>query len=209
MAGALAGGLFLPLAGPWGMALMMAAGSMAGCLLLLLALSTPISRRGLWPVHVHGIAHRHRQRFLRALARRLVDEALAWPTVTAEIFHGTHAGRMRRIMKRGVTGILDMSVFRATLQLLLGLEGFADVKGAALEKAMEVLSTTPVSPSLREYYRRELELAIEHAAAQVPVEAYTALWQDILRRAWKILPWLLAAGGLLIGGLLGRLFGLT
>lgn len=212
LSGALAGGLAAVLtAGQLSvtpalvLVLVLAAASATGCLVLLLALTWPVSRRGVWPLQTQGILHRQRSRFLRALSRQVVNDALAWQAVTGEIFHGTHAPRLRRIMKREVAGILDMPVFRASLQLLLGLEGFADARRSALEKAMEVISATPVSAALRSHYRLELERTIEHAAANVLPQAYTELWQSILRPAWKILPLLLAATGFSVGLLLNWL----
>ncbi len=201
LAGALAGGLAASLTTGL-LSVSLAAAAATGCLVLLLALTWPVSRRGVWPLQTQGILHRQSQRFLRALSHHVVNDALAWQAVTGEIFHGTHAPRLRRIMKREVAGILDMPVFRASLQLLLGLEGFADARRSALEKAMEVISATPVSAALRSHYRLELERTIEHAAANVPQQACTALWQNVLRSAWKILPLLLAATGFAVGILL-------
>lgn len=177
----------------------MAAAAAAGSGVLLLALTRPLVPGGIWPFRTHGILYRRRQRFLRGLASRLANEALAWRVLAGEFLGGGQATRVRQLMRREVSAILDTPVFKATLQFLVGAEGVVAVKTSATEKALEMLASTPVSPALREHYRAEIERSLLQAADEVSAEAYAALWAEIMRGAWRRLPLLLAAAGLLLG----------
>lgn len=185
--------------GPWSLAFMLAAAALTGSALLLLLLGRLPGRIAVWPMPGDGVLHLRRRRFLQALARHTANDAFAWRMVIGELLHGAHASRVRQILKREVSGILDAPVFKVTLQFLLGPEGVYEVKSSAIEKAMELLSTTPVSAALRESYREDVERTLVHAAAGIPDGQYTELWGRLLLRAWKILPPALALAGFGIG----------
>lgn len=187
----------------WAVATALAAGVAALTVLWLLAL--PVQVVGIWPLRWQGILQRRRLRFQQALAGMVVHDALGWRAITGEFLRGAHAGRMRHMMRREVASILDVTMFRASMQLMLGPEGFAEVKSSAVEKAVEMLAAAPVSPALREHYRQELERTLAPAVQSVPIEAWVALWRSVLARAWKYVPLLAAALGLAAGWLLGTL----
>ncbi len=205
LVGGALGGWVLLGTGRWALPAGMAIAAFAGSALMLLALGWPRDPGGAWPLRVQGILYRRRERFVTALARQLANEALAWRSLVGEFLHGPHAGRSRQIMRREVSGILDVPLFKATLQWLLGPEGVYAVKSSALEKAMELLSSTPVSAALQEACRQELQRSLEHAAQGVTADDYAGMWRPMLRQAWRTLPWILAGvalgAGLLASGL--------
>ncbi|MFZ5723305.1 MAG: hypothetical protein ACOY33_06555 [Pseudomonadota bacterium] len=191
--------------GPWAWAITGGLSAVTASLVVLYLLSRPVERGGIWPLQMQGILHRHRQRFVQQLVVQVVNDALGWRSVVGEFLRGAHAGRVRHMMRREVASILDVPVFRTSMQLLLGPEGFAEVKSSAVEKAVEMLASAPVSVSLREHYRVELTRTLGHAAARVPATAYEALWEPVLERAWRYVPLLTGVGGLLLGAAFGRL----
>lgn len=191
---------------PWHYMVLLVLAAAAGAGVILLLLVRPLAVRGFWPLRTRAVIHRRQQAFNLALARLIADETLPWPALMSEFLRGAHAGRVRYMMRREVAGILDVPMFRASMQLLLGPEGFAEVKSSAVEKAVEMLADTPVSPALREHYRAELQRTLEHAAAAIPEAATTAFWQQQLAGVWRqVLPPVLATAavlGLALGWLL-------
>lgn len=186
------------------------AGALAGAaaaFTMLVLLSRPVALAGIWPLRWQGIVHRRRQRFLQAISRMVVHDALGWRAINGEFLRGAHAGRVRHMMRREVAAILDVPLFRASMQLLLGPEGFAEVKSSAVEKAVEMLASAPVSPALREHYRQELERTLAPAIFRVPEEEWAALWREVLAGAWKYVPLSAGIAGLLVGALVGALVG--
>lgn len=186
----------------WSLAWVMGGAALAGSLLVMALLCFPRNALRAWPFRMEGILSRRRRRFMRILARRLANEALAWRAVSGEMLHGAHAERVHLIMRREVSEILDTTLFKATLQLLIGPEALVAVRRSAIEKAMDVLATTPVSSALQESYRLEIERTLLHAAdTGGNDEAYLRLWNDALRGAWKVIPILLALGAFGLGTL--------
>ena len=141
------------------------------------------------------------------LASRLANEALSWRVLAGEFIGGGQAARVRQLMRREVSSILDAPLFKATLQFLVGAEGVVAVKASATEKALEMLASSPVSPALREHYRAEIERTLLQAADEVSPEAYAMLWQQVLGGAWRRLPLLLALPAFVAGWLLAALPG--
>lgn len=209
LAGLLVGGLLLWL-GVGGVLLTVLTTTFAaacGSWVMLLVLARPRVPGGIWPWRAHGILYRRRREFLRGLATRIANDALSWRALVGEFFGESQASRVRQVMRRQVSSIIDAPVFKATLQFLVGAEGVVAVKTSAVEKALEVLSSTPVSAALREHYRVEVERTLLQAADDVSPEAYESLWRDVLRPAWRVLPVLLAVGGLAAGVVITQLAG--
>jgi hypothetical protein len=193
--------------GVWQVAWVIGIAALAGSLMVPVLLLFPRNPLHVWPLHWQGIVYRRRRRYLRILAARLANEALAWRVLSADFLLGSHSDRVRVIMRREVSGILDTALFKATLQLLIGPEGVVEVKRSALEKAMDVLTTTPVSATLQEGYRIEVERTLLHAADTEPdSEAYEYLWKASLGGVWKVLPPLFLATGFAVGALATVLF---
>lgn len=206
LAGALAAwGVHGLVAGEWALGLVFGASAMVASGLLLLLLVYPRRPVNAWPFRLEGALYRRRRRFLRLLATRLAADALSWRVLSAEFLRGAHAGRVQLIMKREIGGILDTALFKATLQVLIGPEAVVAVKRSAIEKAMDILASTPISPALQESYRVEVERTLQHAAENADELAYEALWEETLRAAWKVIPPLLGAAGFLLGLLAGWL----
>lgn len=186
-----------------------AVAGLAGSYTVLAVLTRPQMPGGVWPLHAHGILFRYRRAFLRDLASRVANEALSWRAMAGQFFNEAQATRVRHVMRRQVSSIVDAPVFKATLQFLVGAEGVVAVKTSAVEKALELLSTTPVSPALREHYRSEVERTLLQAAEEVSPETYESLWKDVLRPAWRYLPPVMAAGGVLVGLVVVWMSGVT
>lgn len=193
------------LAGQFQLAWTLGVAALSGSTLMLALLAWPSRPRAVWPLRAEGILFRRRHRFLRALARRLANEPLSWPALAAEITQGGQSSRVRHILRREVSGILDTTVFKATLQWLVGPEAVLEVKHSAQEKALEVLARTPVSVALKESCREEIERSLLFAADQDHMVAYATLWRELLADAWRWLPPALAGTGFLSGWLLGML----
>ncbi len=184
---------------PWAEAFTLAFAALAGSSCLLFSLGGTTGCGGRWA----GVLQQRREHFLQALARSTANEALAWPVLAGEFLHGAYAPRVRQIMRREVSGILDATLFKITLQWLLGPAGVYEMKSSALEKAAEVLAAMPISAALRENCRQDIEHALMRAAANTSAERYAQLWKSILRQAWQILPLALAVAGLVAGWIVG------
>lgn len=207
LAGLVAGLLALPVVfladGVWHWVLIGGFSALGGSLIVLLRMSWPVEQAGIWPLRTQGILHRNRQRFVQALADQIVDGALSWRAIVGEFLKGAHAGRVRHMMRREVAAILDVPLFRTSMQLLLGPEGFAEVKSSAVEKAVELLAAVPISAALREHYRFELQRTIGYAASRVAPEHSALLWQRVLERTWRVVP----MAAMVIGGAAGWAIG--
>lgn len=206
LAGTTAGWLVSHMAaGPWALAWVTGAAALAGALLTPVWLLYPRRKVTVWPFLIQGTVYRRRRRYLRLLAVRIANEALSWRTISSEFLRGGQAERVHMIMRREVAGILDTALFKATLQILVGPEAVVEVKRSALEKAMDLLAATPMSPALRESFRVEVERTLLHAAeADADEEAYERLWITTLDASWRYLAPALAAAGFLLGALLAQ-----
>lgn len=208
LAGVLAGGaVALLLSVEWRLPLAFAAASAAGAGAMLWALLRPRQPGGFWPFRAQGLLHRDRSTFMAALANRLAERALSWRSVGHEIVHGTHAGRVRHILRREVSGVLDVPVFKMSLQLVLGAQGMVELKASSLERMFEVLETTPVSAGLREHYHQEVLASLQQAARDVPGQAYGDFWEETLAPARRVLPVIAGFGGFGLGWIVKLLLG--
>lgn len=152
--------------------------ALLGAQLVYVALTRRVA--GFWSLGRPGILQRRRARFLAALQSMVIHDALGWQAITAEFLEGNQAGRMRHMMRREVAGILDVPLFRMSMQLLLGPGGFAEVKSAAAEKAVEMLSSAVPGGKLREHYHRELERTLTPALVRIADSEWASLWQSVL-----------------------------
>ncbi len=135
---------------------------------------------GIWSFGRKGILQRHRVRFLEALQRELIRDALGWSAITATMLEGNQAGRIRHMMRREVASILDVPTFRISMQFLLGPSGFAEVKSSAAEKAVELLSVPAPEGGLRERYQQELERTLTPALSRVTDNMWAEVWNGVL-----------------------------
>ncbi|MFZ5756260.1 MAG: hypothetical protein ACOY3X_05120 [Pseudomonadota bacterium] len=193
---------------PWQYMALFALAALAGSALVLWRLTRPLAVSGVWPFRVHGVLHRQRSRFMQLLATQVARDALAWPVVVGEFLRGAHAGRVRYMMRREVAGILDVPMFRASMQMLLGPEGFAEVKSSAVEKAVEMLADTPVSAALREHYRLEVARTVEHAGMRLGPDTYAMFWREMLASSWQVILLTIMVAGAGLGWLTSWLMAL-
>jgi hypothetical protein len=115
---------------PFLLPLMMAAAMALSCWLpreLLLRATLPVGLGAGW-------MHRHRAAVTAVLADRLSEDVLNLRSLMRALLSGVRAVRTRSLIRRHLRPLLDAGVVRTTIQLMLGAQGYVDIKQQVLER---------------------------------------------------------------------------
>lgn len=133
--GALEALLWFYLPRPWvlpvsGVAIMVASFWLPRQLLFYLAAPRPDGheRRG-WIYH-------HQSDVMTTLARHLTEDVLSLRVLMRALMSGSRASRTRAMIKRHMRPLLDAGMVRTSIQLLLGAEGYANIKQQVVDRAV-------------------------------------------------------------------------
>lgn len=85
------------------------------------------------PLAGRGWLHRRHSAVASSLSEWLSAEILSLRNLVRLLLTGARAGRSRGMIKRQLRPLLDAGVVRTTIQLLLGAQGYADIKQLTLE----------------------------------------------------------------------------
>jgi hypothetical protein len=85
------------------------------------------------PLVGRGWLYRRHSAVASSLAEWLAAEVLSLRNLMRLLLTGSRAGRTRGMIKRQLRPLLDAGMVRTTIQLLLGTQGYADIKQLTLE----------------------------------------------------------------------------
>jgi uncharacterized membrane protein YheB (UPF0754 family) len=120
--------------------------------------------------------------------------------VVHTMLHGERSERTMAMLRSHISRIMeDKLIVQLITQAAVGLEGYADLKDAALEKAIQYTEELAEDRSFSQLQAEHIqEMMRERISSQPPAE-----FQDLMRPIFHDDEWILVA----IGGALGALVG--
>ncbi|MGH8491699.1 MAG: hypothetical protein ACRERR_01135 [Moraxellaceae bacterium] len=111
---------------------------MAAAMLLSCWLSRELLLRPYLPFGAHGWLYARSPALTASLAGYLSEQVLSLRSLMQVILTGSPAVRTRAMVRRHLRPLLDAGMVRTTIQLLLGAQGYADIKLAVLERTVSL-----------------------------------------------------------------------
>lgn len=90
------------------------------------------------PFGVEGRMHQQSQALVKVLAYELSGRVLNLRNLMQAVLTGSRAVRTRSMIRRHLRPLLDAGMVRTTIQLMLGAQGYADIKQVALERTVSL-----------------------------------------------------------------------
>ncbi|ARU57061.1 hypothetical protein OLMES_3018 [Oleiphilus messinensis] len=161
----------------------------------------PLNPRYLLGFKIQGMFLRRQSDVSKVWSRLVAEELITVEKVARSMVFGNNADRTRSIIQKHIRPALDQAgILRLVTQLSFGTTGYAELKKALQEKAIEV-STEPFHDVTFNQSRAPIVASVieQRMSALSPRE-----FQDVLRPAFQEEEWQL----MLIGGVLGAVAGL-
>lgn len=154
-----------------------------------------------------GRLHRRGSVLAAALATWLSREVLSLRNLMRLLLTGARAPRTRSMIKRQLRPLLDAGMVRTTIQLLLGVKGYADIKQLTLDHTVSLTMGSLSDAGFSHDRSIEVqEACVAHLSCLTPVDM-EQLVRPVLQSQWW---WqLLLAGGLGLAAGLGQYFFLS
>ena len=161
----------------------------------------PLKPIKIGPYVIQGLFLKRQQEVSATFCQLVTEEVLTIQRIVEEMMHGPRQDRTKVLIKKHLKPIIDTASVRTLAQLTVGLSGYANLKHALEEKALEV-STAPFDNAKFNKERAEVVAALfEDRMSQLSPSEF----QDLLRPAFQEDEWIL----ILLGGLLGALAGVA
>ena len=136
-----------------------------------------------------------------SFARLSTDEVITLRNIMYQVVNGPRGDRTKALIKRHLKPLLNGGVVRTAAQLTVGPEGYADLKKAVEEKAVDLA----VEPFEDQGFNKERGLIVEKLMAERMQALSSEEFQDLLRPAFQEDEWIL----IVVGGFLGAMAGLA
>ena len=161
---------------------------------------TPLEPKKFGPLVFQGLFLKRQKEISREFSRVFTEEVLTAQEVVHTLVHGTRKDRTLAMLRTHISGIMEHKlIVQLITQTAVGPEGYADLKDAALEKAIQYTEELAEDRSFNETQARAVQdMLHERISAQPPAE-----FQDLVRPIFHEDEWILVA----IGGALGALVG--
>ena len=161
---------------------------------------TPLEATKIGPLVFQGLFLKRQKEISREFSRVFTEEVLTAREVVHTLVHGTRKDRTLAMLRTHISEIMEHKlIVQLITQTAVGPEGYADLKDAALEKAIQYTEELAEDRSFNETQARAVqEMLHERISAQPPAE-----FQDLVRPIFHEDEWILVA----IGGALGALVG--
>jgi uncharacterized membrane protein YheB (UPF0754 family) len=161
---------------------------------------TPIEPMKVGPFVFQGLFLKRQKEISAEFSRVFTEEVLTAREVVHTLVHGERSDRTMSMLRARVSDIMENKlIMQLATQAAVGPEGYADLKDAALEKALQY---TEELVENKEFNKSQAvavqEMLHERISAQPPAE-----FQDLVRPIFHEDEWILVA----IGGALGALVG--
>ena len=161
---------------------------------------TPLEPKKIGPLVFQGLFLKRQKEISLEFSRVFTEEVLTAQEVVHTLVHGTRKDRTLAMLRTHISGIMEHKlIVQLITQTAVGPEGYADLKDAALEKAIQYTEELAEDRSFNETQARAMQdMLHERISAQPPAE-----FQDLVRPIFHEDEWILVA----IGGALGALVG--
>lgn len=161
---------------------------------------TPVEPIKIGPLRFQGLFLKRQSEISAEFSRVFTEDVVTAKEVVATLIHGERKDRLLVLLRARVSAILESTlVVQLIAQATVGPKGYADLKDAALEKALKYTEELSEDKAFNSAQAKAVQSML-HAkiSAQPPAE-----FQDLVRPIFHEDEWILVA----IGGLLGALAG--
>lgn len=161
---------------------------------------TPLEPRKFGPFTFQGLFLKRQQEISKEFSRVFTEEVLTAREVVHTMVHGARSERTLAMLRAHLSAIMEEKLLvQLVTQTAVGPEGYADLKDAALEKAIQYTEELAEDSDFnREQAQAVQAMLHDKISAQPPAE-----FQDLVRPIFHEDEWILVA----IGGALGALVG--
>ena len=161
---------------------------------------TPVEPKKFGPFVFQGLFLKRQKEISAEFSRVFTEEVLTAQEVVHTLVHGERSDRTLSMLRAHISDIMEHKlIVQLVTQAAVGPEGYADLKDAALEKAIQYTEELAEDRSFNKTQAKAVqEMLNERISAQPPAE-----FQDLVRPIFHEDEWILVA----IGGALGAAVG--
>jgi uncharacterized membrane protein YheB (UPF0754 family) len=161
---------------------------------------TPLEPKKLGPFTFQGLFLKRQKEISEEFSRVFTEDVLTAKEVVHTLVHGARSDRTMALLRAHISEIMEHKlVVQLITQTAVGPEGYADLKDAALETAIQYTEELAEDSHFNQEQARVVQTMMnERISAQPPAE-----FQDLVRPIFHEDEWILVA----IGGALGALVG--
>jgi uncharacterized membrane protein YheB (UPF0754 family) len=160
----------------------------------------PLNPVKMGPFRVQGLFLRRQKDVAEQFARITTTEMMTLQKLMQQVISGPRGDRTRMLIKKHLRPLLEGGVVRTAAQLTVGPGGYAELKRAVEEKAVD-LSMYPFEDPV---FNRERGAIVEKIISERMQALSSEEFQDLLRPAFQEDEWIL----ILVGGALGAMAGM-
>lgn len=161
----------------------------------------PLNPVKIGPFRIQGLFLKRQKDVAESFARLATDEVITLRNIMYQVVNGPRGDRTKALIKRHLKPLLNGGVVRTAAQLTVGPEGYADLKKAVEEKAVDLA----VEPFEDQGFNKERGLIVEKLMAERMQSLSSEEFQDLLRPAFQEDEWIL----IVVGGFLGAMAGVA
>lgn len=161
----------------------------------------PLNPVRVGPFRVQGLFLKRQKDVAESFARLTTEELVTLRNIMYQVVNGPRGDRTKALIKRHLKPLLNGGFVRTAAQLTVGPGGYADLKRAVEDKAVDLA----VEPFEDERFNRERSSIIEKLMRDRMQALSSEEFQDLLRPAFQEDEWIL----ILVGGFLGAMAGLA
>ncbi|MCK0536550.1 DUF445 domain-containing protein [Alcanivorax quisquiliarum] len=161
----------------------------------------PVRPVRIGPLRLQGLFLRRQKDVAESFARLTTSEVVTLRNIMYQVINGPRADRTKALIKRHLRPLLEGGVVRTAAQLTVGPGGYADLKKAVEEKALDLA----VVPFEDVEFNRERGVIVERIMRERMQELSSEEFQDLLRPAFQEDEWIL----IMVGGVLSFMAGLV
>ena len=161
---------------------------------------TPLEPKKVGPWVFQGLFLKRQKEISEEFSRVFTEQVLTAQEVVHTMVHGERSERTMAMLRAHVSDIMENKlIVQLVTQAAVGPEGYADLKDAALEKAIQYTEELAEDKQFNQSQAQAVQNMLhERISAQPPAE-----FQDLVRPIFHEDEWILVA----IGGALGALVG--
>ena len=161
---------------------------------------TPLEPKKIGPWTFQGLFLKRQQEISQEFSRVFTEQVLTAREVVHTMVHGERSDRTMAMLRSHISRIMeDRLIVQLATQAAVGPEGYADLKDAALEKAIQYTEELAEDSSFNQQQAKAIQgMLHQRISAQPPAD-----FQDLVRPIFHEDEWILVA----IGGALGALVG--
>ena len=159
----------------------------------------PLNPIKVGPFRIQGLFLKRQKDVAESFARLSTDQVITLRNIMYQVVNGPRGDRTKALIKRHLKPLLNGGVVRTAAQLTVGPEGYADLKKAVEEKAVDLA----VEPFEDQGFNKERGQIVERLMSERMQALSSDEFQDLLRPAFQEDEWIL----IVVGGFLGAMAG--